>query len=230
MKKTTIFFWLGLLTLAGAIAASLVSHEAAIAAWVVGTTLLLLSLLTGGIRSLKFSTEGIEATVEEVKQIATDAHQTLEQARRLTLALGKFLVWQKAGAGRWDGPGASAVETGDRLLRQIAEAAGLTAAEYAEMQSAEFPFIRFDYESFVTDAAATGKSWSSEQEAAWNAHFRGPHRRGPGTEDSPSQLRAFLSQYGFVDEEVEERLKDYEHWDVTRQHRRPDTWRKFFKL
>jgi len=211
-----LFKVLGLASLGLAIFLAIRDQQGVATAATVGLALVLVGCAD---RITKFSAFGVGA---ETREVAQQAKIVATEARALMVGIGKYLYWQRAASGRFGGAGQLAQQSADAILSETLRAAGLTPDDLREIATAEHPFTRFDYASYVTDAVS--KTWTPEQTTAWNQFFGPERRKGIGTEPSPGDLSVFLVQQGFLSGETEERLKDYEHWDRNRTHRRPDAW------
>ena len=162
---------------------------------------------------------GVASIKAEMQQVVTEARATLDQLHLLAAALGKQTIRSAQAEGRWGGRSRAdrsqvALDTASAM-----RALGMTEVAVNEVLSAERPFVRFDYAHWVTaDLKPT-----SEQRTKWN-EFSSKHNSGIGSEPSPEELRKFLVEIDSLSAEIEERLKDYEHYVRTAQHRRPDVW------
>lgn len=82
-------------------------------------------------------------------------------------------------------------------------------------------FIEFDYVVAILGGSHIPEGANNEEIAEWKSL----HRGGIASYPSPSELRTFLEKHGFITNEVERRIQDYEFYIHNRAHRRPDEWK-----
>jgi len=212
-----LFFPLGALAFGGAAYALFafgIGH--AIVLVIVGA----LCILTPRLKDLIRLEFGVASVKAEMQQAVADARATVEQLHLLAAELGKQIVRSAQAEGRWGGRSRAArarvtADTAD-ALRKV----GMSEEAIRVVTEVERPFLHFDYANWVADSA---KPPPAEHRGRWNEFFS-EHNAGIGSEPSPEVLRQFVETLGQLSIETGERLKDYEHFHNTGQHRRPHVW------
>ncbi len=174
---------------------------------------------------LKLSATGLEAKLQKT---LIEAKETLEQATTLAKLQGRIALEVINGSGRYGG-GIDKKKVKADIVATLTSL-GVPAAEIQELETAaEYKFHHFDYaRSYVTkpfDPAVL----QGEKLTAWNDFWAKKHGKGFGNEPSPAELRTFLDNQGFLTPGMEERLKDYQHYETTKTHRRPAEWDAFLE-
>ena len=161
---------------------------------------------------------GVASIKAEMQQAVAEARATVEQLHLLAAALGRQTIRSAQAEGRWGGR--SRADRSQVALETAAAMRALGMAEQAidDVVAAERPFVHFDYSNW----AAASTTPTREQQPRWNEFFS--KHEGIGSEPTPDELRQFLAELGQLSLEAEERLKDYEHYARTWQHRRPNVW------
>lgn len=174
------------------------------------------------ITKFKLSASGIEA---ELRDVLADAKATVVQLHFLAEQQAKFTLHLMQSEGRFGGGDPSMKSKMRAEILSMLRDVGLSQARIDEVTKVEHPWIAFDYSQWVTRRLTPP---TQERSAEWNAFFHGSSRRGVGYEPSPAELRAFLGEVGTITEDVDEKLKDYDHFVQTKTHRRPEVWNQRF--
>lgn len=171
------------------------------------------------------ATRAASGAVSTVATAVDAVDATHQVARELIAAIAKMFLWESE-AGKHMGIGPLQSAKRGEIIQQLLTNAALTEKEMADVRSVSLPFIRWRYADYVTQAVSH-VNWSPEQSKAWNEFFSGDLRRGIGFEPSPQQLREFVEAHGFLNPELDERLKDYASWETSQQHRRRAVWDEY---
>jgi hypothetical protein len=172
------------------------------------------------IKLFKLGPKGIDA---EFREVIEEARTTITEMHRLALASSELFLWLIQTHDRWGGGSErDKLRYRDRLIALLRDDLRVPDESLRQVLQIEHPFIRFDYSSYVSKAVT--KEMSTDQRTAWNDFWKPRSDAGIGGEPAPGELRRFLEQVHLMNDEVAERLRDYEHWDSHHEHRRTDAW------
>ncbi|CAH0339412.1 hypothetical protein [Rhizobium sp. CECT 9324] len=167
----------------------------------------------------KLSKDGLEG---EMREVIDEARATLAQLHLLAEEQSRFMLWSMQSNGRWGG---MKIESQDRMRASVVstlKTLGVTEQKIEDVVSVEYPFIDFDYASYVT--RKLGNGLNEDAHKAWNEFFSSERRKGIGFQPSPDELETFLASLDLVSDDVKQRLEDYRYFKKVRKHRRPEEW------
>lgn len=163
-----------------------------------------------------FKGAGFEAKTREFKQAVDEGKIILDKLRKITLFTCESVLTQEVASGRMGKNEELAKKTRNDIENILKD---INATEDEENTVRKYTIFDF-YHHILESTIPSGVK--PEQVKEWQA------LRELGIENpaDPQSLREFLKDCGFLSEEKEEQLKDYEHYLVNFEHRRPDEWKK----
>lgn len=208
----------GILILVAGLAVGFLGHLGVLAAAFFAFIALLITANLDRISEFKASRSGVEAKTREV---IARAENTLSELQLLARTVAEVTLSLVRRTGRWDGytdeEQESIKESVLRVLRKI----GVAEADIPKLLAAWHTTTEFDYAHFVLGGSTIPDSAANEVIAEWKELRDGGFERIA----TPDQIRAFLTRHGFMNDQLRERLFDYEHYRIHREHRRPLVWK-----
>lgn len=162
-----------------------------------------------------FKMKLFERRVGEVEVSVRDMRRLAKENARLALASIQF-------AGRLSG---FPEEFKSKVLadtRQLLTDLNVTASEIADVESLWHATVEFDYASWATGHNKVPVDLPELFHQRWKELKMG----GIENRSTPQRIRTFFVDAGMLTPERDEILKDYEHYVLTRQHRRENLWRR----
>ncbi|MEP9373540.1 hypothetical protein [Mesorhizobium sp. KR1-2] len=169
----------------------------------------------------KLSGSGLEG---EMREILQEARATVSQLHFLAEEFSKNILWSMQSHGRWGG---TSPENQNNMRGNVISTLrnlGVREEKISEVVSVEYPYIDFDYATYVT--RSLGGNLQDEERQKWNDFFSADKRKGIGYEPKPDELEVFLKSVNLLEADTRERLEDYRYFLKHRKHRRPDQWDK----
>jgi hypothetical protein len=127
-------------------------------------------------------------------------------------------------SGRWGGFSVDEKERIRAASIAALDSLGVSKRDREEMFSEWHMVNRFDYVQLLLGRSTVPKEVQGklDLQAEWSK------LRGGGFDGNPSSdvVEAFLRKAGMFDEEQQELLTDYRHYEKYGEHRRPDVWKK----
>jgi hypothetical protein len=172
--------------------------------------------------AFKFSQSGIEAQTREVRAVITKAESTLAELQLLARNVAEVTLSLVKRTGRWDG---YADDEADRIKTSVLAVltkVGVPETDFPSILSDWNRFTEFDYAHFILGGG--GSQVPDTQDLAIIEEWKNLRHGGINDIPTPSTLRTFLTKHNFMTDNLDEYLKDYEHFLAYREHRRPEVW------
>lgn len=206
-------------TLAVGLAAGFFGHLAVMTAAFAGFVGLLIAANLDRIAEFKATKSGIEARTREV---IARAENTLSELQVLARHVGELTLSLVMRSGRIGGYDDDEQERIKASVLDVLTKVGVPTHEVPSVLTEWNRFIEFDYGHFILGAHTVPDNADGKVTAEWKALRLGGILEVP----TPEEIRTFLTKHGFMTDELNERLLDYEHFRQHRAHRRPDVWRE----
>lgn len=205
------------LTFGAGLAFGYLGHDGLLVAGLIGFGALLVAANLDQIAEFKASGSGIEAKTREVVARAETAITELQllatHLAELSLSIVKRL-------GRWDGYTDEEQDAIRSSVLNVLEKLGIPESTKQSVLREWHRVVEFDYSHFILGGCRTPENAPSDVMAEWSALRTGGITDFP----APEVLQTFLSKHGFLTPDLEELIRDYEHYRKNRIHRRPTVW------
>lgn len=145
---------------------------------------------------------------------------TVRDVRKLAKQSSKFALSSLQYSGRYGGTPEDIKYKNLADTRALLEHLGLPSDEIEDVEAEWHAVEEFDYTRWALREAP--KHMDEEHARRWQQMRDG----GVAGRASPETIRAFFKELNALTPELEETLKDYEHYIATREHRRQEVWRK----
>lgn len=169
------------------------------------------------VSEFKATRSGIEAKTREV---IARAESTLTELQLLARHIGELtlsLVKRSGRIGGYDDHEQNNIK--DSVL-EVLKKVGVPDSEFPKVLNEWNRFVEFDYGHAILGGHIIPENTDNGILAEWKALRGGGISRVP----SPIEIREFLNKHGFMTEELDDYLKDYEYFCAHQVHRRPDVW------
>ncbi|WP_420565164.1 hypothetical protein [Thalassobaculum sp.] len=173
-------------------------------------------------QSLEVSPNQLRATIREAEQVVSEAQATLQQVHVLAETFSAIIINALSGVGRHDGIPPRVIEDARRDIERSLGEIGLPADAIARVLQADSKWVAIDYSNAIInkirareDEGGRSRLRGDELIDRWN---------NEGFRPSADELRSELATLGVDDLDIVELLSDYEHYERTYKHRRPDVW------
>jgi len=226
----TITIWAGTLRaigllLLGAGAWRAFSNSASLAqgAVLIGTSIVLFFLSAlDRLKSFSISISKLLELQAETRGVVREAKDVTNELRSLAKILGAEVLKLLVGGGRYGGSGRSA-EIFDRTetLVGVLRTVGISESDINNIRKGTHHWLVIDYCSVISKLADAKRD--SESNPIWNEFWT---QWSNTTERPPADIvEKWLRKNGWIDNEIEEWIKDYRHFRETGEHRRQDHFR-----
>lgn len=209
----------GILVLIAGLGAGFLDHVGVMYVAFLGFIGLLVTANLDRISEFKASRSGIEAKTREV---IARAESTLSELQMLARNVGELTLSLVKRSGRMGGYSDDEQEKIKASVLEVLAKLGVAETELPNILGEWNRFIEFDYTHAILGGSTIPESVDPAVVAEWQALRRG----GIAGIPSPEAIREFLTSHGFLTLELEEYIKDYEHFRTHKAHRRPAVWRE----
>ena len=195
-------------------------NNAAMGAFAVAGILALLAANLDQIKRFKGVGIDLETRVRE-------ASERIDHLRKLSVAIARPVLGILAGEGRVGGMGRRKYRTRDAVNKEL-QALGLSDEQIAKANSEWHKYMTWDHVSEIGDLAQSNLAAASDTAEVnkFAQEFEALRNYKKLQVPTPARLRDFLQERNFLVEEVEEAIKDYEHYLDHRELRRGELWLK----
>jgi hypothetical protein len=169
------------------------------------------------VSEFKASGAGIEAKTREV---IARAENTLSELQLLARNIGELTLSLVKRSGRIGGYGDGEQEEIKKSVFEVLKKVGIPESELPKVLREWNRFIELDYSHAILGGNIIPENVDNGILAEWKALRRGGIDHVPG----PEEIREFLNKHGFMTEELDGYLKDYEYFCTHKNHRRPEVW------
>ena len=169
------------------------------------------------IEAIKASPSGFEA---KTRDLITRAEHTLSELQLLAKLVSEMTLSLVKRQGRWGGYEDTEQERVKEIVLNVLTKIGVDTSSFPELLKEWHMITEFDYAHAILGGSHTPTTDSSETMAKWKS-LRNGFEKIP----SATEIGKFLNESNLTNEGVEEYLVDYEHYQRTRTHRRPDVWK-----
>lgn len=164
--------------------------------------------------------EKVALIAEEValkaEEAARNAEDAVRRVRGVMATLGAEAIISMVTGGRWGGNNSKDVFLRERRVMEAMAAQDVPDEDVSDIKRVIRPYVIHDYVHWISDLAGAGRP--PETNEPWKEFFTVHQFESPPL---PEAYRAFLQGIGVMDEELDEWLKDYQHFFDTGEHRRP---------
>lgn len=181
---------------------------------------LLLAANSDRIAKIRASATGFEA---ETRAVIDEAKATIEQLRivgKIAVQANLSLVMR---AGRWGGFSCDERERIRQVSLRALDQLAVSRGEQDEIFDEWHMVTRFDYAQWLLDHPVVHQKIGASDgiKKEWSA------LRGGGFENIPPSrtIELLLQNSGVVEDDVMQLLEDYRHYEIHKQHRRPEVWK-----
>ena len=185
----------------------------------VGFVALLVTANLDRISQFKASRSGIEAHTREIVARAETAVSELQLLAVHVAELSLSLVKRQ---GRWGGYKDEELEQIRSSVFDVLTKLAIPEAKTEHVLDEWHRIVEFDYTHHILGGARIPDKVTPEVLAEWKQLRAGGFAAYP----LPQGLREFLAKNRYLTPELEEYLKDYEHYKMHRTHRRPAVWKE----
>lgn len=176
------------------------------------------------ISEIKATAKGFEA---KTREIVEKAEVTIEQLQKIALVLADTELSVVIRSGRWGGFTKEEKEKLKNSVLSILDQLKIPVSEQEKILDHDWNrYIIFDYAHALSGGSYVPDGLTSDQLKEWEALRSG----GVNNPATPEQLKNFLEKYGYLNQEIEEFLKDYEYFLKNKKHRRPEVWKGHLNL
>ena len=170
------------------------------------------------ISRIKATKEGFEAETREVINEAKNTIKELQEMAKLMATTELSLVMR---SGRIGGYSEEEKEERRAVAIEILDQLKIPDAEKDKVLSEWHKFVIVDYVHCILGRYKVPKDLTPAQTQKWNQL----RQRGLDNPPAPDEVRDFLSSCNRLNNDVEELVRDYEHYLAHKAHRRPEVWR-----
>lgn len=193
-------------------------HNGLLVAGLIGFIALLVTANLDRISEFKASRSGIEARTREV---VARAETTISELQLLATQVAELSLSLVKRQGRWGGYSDDEQDAIRTSVFSVLSKLGLPEKTTQSVLREWHHVVEFDFSHYILGGSRIPDNAPPEVLAEWKAMREGGLTSFP----SPSELRAFLSKHGYLTANIEEFIRDYEHYSANRSHRRPEVWR-----
>lgn len=209
----------GILILAAGLGLGFLGHLGVLTFAFFAFVALLIAANLDRISEFKASRSGVEAKTREV---IARAESTLSEIQLLARTVGEVTLSLVSRTGRWDGYSDDEQEAIKSMIVGVLKKIGVPENEIPKILATWRTTTEFDYAHFILGGSTIPDGVTSDVMAEWSALREGGFKRIP----TPEQLRQFLVTHGFMNDQLQEYLLDYEHYRLHGEHRRPLVWKE----
>jgi hypothetical protein len=189
----------------------------------VALTAAALSLFFGNIdeiESLTASASGFNVKTREVRQVITDAKDTITLLRKLAVVTAGLQVKMLAAEGRLQGPDSLLQKDvqKEELLSELKNI-GLNEDEIVKVAAADNAWVKWDYVIAILQPINSPTD-RTQIIAYTNAYKRYTNPL------SPKECEELLNQFNANSDKTKTLLEDYRYYLKYGKHRRPEVWRE----
>lgn len=204
--------------LIGGLAVGFLGELAVMSAAMLGFVALLIAANLDRIAEFKATKSGIEARTRDV---IAKAESTLDELQLLARNVGELTLSLVMRSGRIGGYDDDEQDKIKGSVLGVLRKVGIHEAEFPEILAEWNRFIEFDYSHAILGGHLVPENAPNAM-GEWKALRRGSVADAP----TPNEIREFLTKHGFMTDQLEEYLLDYEHFRQHKQHRRPEVWKQ----
>ncbi|WP_147289918.1 hypothetical protein [Crenobacter cavernae] len=208
----------GLLVLIGGLVVGFLEHVEVMTAALFSFVALLITANLDRISEFKASSSGIEG---KTREIIERAESTLFELQLLAKNIGGLTLSLVKRSGRLGGYGDDEQEDIKNSVLEVLRKIGIRDSEFPKILADWDIFIEFDYANAILGGSMIPEGAGGAVLDEWKSLRHGGIARVP----QPAEIRAFLDKHGFMSDDREEYLKDYEFFHTNKEHRRPEVWR-----
>jgi hypothetical protein len=170
------------------------------------------------ISEFRASGTGVEA---KTREIIAKAETTLTELQVLAKNIGTVTLSLVKRSGRLGGYADDEQESIRESVLQVLEKVGIPKADMPGVLAEWHTFTELDYAHAILGGHHAPDPMEPQIMEEWRALRSGGILKIP----TPSEIRSFLERHGFLTEDSNEYLKDYEHYRQFKVHRRPEVWK-----
>jgi hypothetical protein len=170
------------------------------------------------ISHFKATRNGVEAQTREVIERAESAVREVQLLAAHVAQLSLSLIKR---TGRWGGYTDDEQDAQRKAIIDVLQKLDVPNGSIEAALIDWHRIVGFDYAHLILGGSRIPEN-APEVMDEWSALRSG----GIASYPTPEVLRAFLFKHGFMTPEIEEYVRDYEHYIAHRVHRRPDVWRR----
>ena len=205
--------------LAGGLWIGLNGHSAVMTISFVASMAFLFTANLDRISEFRASGSGIEA---KTREIIAQAETTLTELQVLAKIMGTLTLSLVKRSGRLSGYADDEQELIRASVLNVLEKVGIPKAEIPGVLDEWHTYTEYDYAQAIFDSTHVPDNAEPQIMEEWRALRSRNILKIP----TPSEIRSFLEKYGFMTEDLNGYLKDYEHYREFKVHRRPDVWKE----
>jgi hypothetical protein len=169
------------------------------------------------VSEFKATGSGIEAKTREV---IARAESTLSELQLLARNVGELTLSLVKRSGRIGGYDDHKQEEIKKSVLEVLKKVGVPDSEFPKVLSEWNRFVEFDYSHAILGGHIIPENVDGAILAEWKTLREG----GIDHVSSPNEIREFLNKHGFMTEELDAYLKDYDYFCAHKVHRRPEVW------
>lgn len=186
-------------------------------AGMVGFVALLIVANLDRVAEVSASKDGFQLRAQAVVERAENAVSEIQLLAKIVADISLSLVMR---SGRMGGYSDQEKEQIKKSVFDVLSKIGLAKSEIEATLDDWHQFVEFDYAFCILGGSYAIEGADSTLRQEWKVL----RERGLGAVATPDMIRAFLTKYELLSTELEELLTDYEHYRITRFHRRPAVW------
>jgi len=119
----------------------------------------------------------------------------------------------------WGGDSDEEAEQIKNSVLDVLGEVGIDGTENPQILDEWHRIVMFDYSLYLTGGFTIPDNASSEIMTKWNNL-----RRDFVDMATPEEIREFLVEFNFMNDELNERIEDYKYYIEHKRHRRPEDW------
>lgn len=209
----------GVAALIAGLTVGFLGHVGVMSAAVLGFIVLLVIANLDRISEFKASGSGIEA---KTRDIIARAENALSELQLLARNIGELTLSLVKRSGRIGGYDDDEQERIKNSVLDVLKNVGVPESENPSVLGEWDRFTEFDYTHAILGGHIIPDGANGDVLVEWKALREGGIVRVP----EPNEIRTFLDKHGFMTNELDGYLKDYEYFRANKVHRRPEIWRE----